>query len=451
MRAFGVIHDLFKPTVTFSEVIPGIESATSPDSFTRFLAKKENTKALLTDTVSIYNSESEGNPSITPAHSRLLGHKDNIIISVHDKLQFAEFDPVLGKFTAYQAEPKPGGGYKLIVNPEACIHCHGQSWRPIWGGYALWPGAIGGLDDGELGARRKPKGEEANNPANRDDIFKTFSPKIPELAIAKSIRERKNGIYEHVSRSPLSKPSGFYEQFQRHGRNPHLPNLRMNIHLAQFQQVAIYRELTLQPHYEDYKYALYAAFVRKCEDYRAFFPTTLLTKIEKNIRESNPRFKDSEKSVLALLEEDTRRVNDREFDSRLMRYNTLNGTSLTNTDVDNFDSGRESVPARLRYLQEGRGFSINEWAYSREPGGYSYNFSAGIPDKTLENLASWIQKDIELTDPDLNLRDCEEFSRRSRAAIDSIAGVPAKKSAVPRAKGSSPLEHQKIERKDRRY
>ena len=34
-----------------------------------------------------------------------------------------------------------------VTGESACIGCHGSPARPIWGTYALWPGAIGGDDD----------------------------------------------------------------------------------------------------------------------------------------------------------------------------------------------------------------------------------------------------------------------------------------------------------------
>lgn len=180
------------------------------------------------------------------------------VIQFRDASKSFEFRSI--DFERGQAEFSP-------PNPPACLACHGQSPRPIWASYPVWPGAYGSLLDA---IRSDLRPEEI-------DPFREFVHKMP-------MHDR----YRFLVRRPESHLYPYLPDWTRQAKvNPHVyrPNNRFGKLVARLQAQHIAHRLRRGEFYRAYPYtSLYwlidcaprpAAFDRRVAELFAHtFPAT---------------------------------------------------------------------------------------------------------------------------------------------------------------------------------
>jgi hypothetical protein len=265
-----------------------------------------------------------------------------------DKVEVIEYDEKNASFGFKEIEFK-GDTQKALINsnPKSCNSCHGDPARPNWEAYNYWAGAYGALDDHikegtseDIALKKWLKNRKAN-PRYQHLVLENESMKS----------ECKNKLLK-----PKSDCNGAYSVSG-------FPNFRFTMHLNQLNYKRIAKMLRESPDFEKYKYAIFAAG-SNCPAIETFLPPQELKKFSHSPAYYEKATRDSMKEHLSKLTT----AHPPEF----AFHDENSGHDLPfNFELDGSTS--HYITEKLRYLMEGRGISIDNWALSPVPGAFAYS------------------------------------------------------------------------------
>jgi mono/diheme cytochrome c family protein len=265
------------------------------------------------------------------------------------------------------------GGALPEVNPPKCLRCHGDSPRPIWDGYPLWPGLYGSQDDHVWGGPH----------VNKDP---GFVPSQEDREYDKFWRNRVSSErYRNLESSPRREGALY----------PDAPNFRLGYNLQNLMNQRNISQFFGGQKYYNYRYALLASFDcpqdsagphgRVPSPYRSedFVPVSLIRNklsvqelFESTIQMDNTNFIDRVQRQLSFAP-----------DTPLDFKNKGQVDNLKDKDIVPYRRGEMAV-AFLRAFLEPQNFSLKSWFMGSFPA-MSYEYDDGATGFDALKLQYW--------------------------------------------------------------
>lgn len=252
-------------------------------------------------------------------------------------LESIEYEPQAKKFM-FRSIDFSSGVAKIHENPEQCMKCHSKSLHPNWDTYPLWPGAIGGNENGH--SKMGPSGR-----------MMTYYPDI-EVAAAKHFLSSAptHDRYRHLKLGPEIKNESMLLQALG-ARNVGLSQL-----FTTYNAEKVLAEITRSPEFSKFEKAFSAA-IDNSPAFFSYLPDPQAAKLRYETRKA-----------------DTAGKLESYFAERKARY--LKSTGL-HPESDNmryeFHSEELETVTKLRLLAEDYlHIPTRDWSLTRFPDTYAF-------------------------------------------------------------------------------
>lgn len=336
-------------------------------------------EGFLKNFASMTHSESNHGDITSSLAPRQLSFKDRMILAVPtdsrgQTLEFFDFDPKYFDFSRGVITFSPPKGKPQInifsheKSYKTCTSCHGSAAQPLWSGYPLWPGAA--FDETFFGFSAA-RGTKATQPE--------FVKRIAEIGKPNDESERRLKAFNWSNLDPHNSR----EFLEGQGENFHF-------YIQALNNKRIVHHILEMPRYELHRYAVLGAALN-CPNIEDFF-----SEGEKRVRgekfESLNKYKNPYLAILA----NTLQINDEDQNRRLQKMKSLYDINVENVDrvkelgsltlamaddplsegyrKNSYLLGAEPVIAKLRYVIEGNGIFMRDWALSRSPDKDSFSY-----------------------------------------------------------------------------
>ncbi|MGA3156768.1 MAG: hypothetical protein ABSE43_04270 [Steroidobacteraceae bacterium] len=275
-------------------------------------------------------------------------------------------------------------------NPPQCLACHGSPVRTLWDSAPLWPGAYG---ERYLQALSAPE---------KAGIAKFLQQQPSHPRYRELLGAERFGVQD------LYVP-GAHSRYDGTGEEP--PNADFSRHLADLNARRIAAQLSAEPRFAAFQYALLAAAEADCGALPDFLP---------------PAARSAARAGLEQFSAQTLSANERAALIRRQRLTTFADLPAT------AGSTRGASLTEVRYLAEdGLGLSTRAWTLAIEQD--SYDFST--PGPTMNSLADLLRERLLATDPKLGVlvayrthspedAYCNYLQRMSLKALDAPSTDP---------------------------
>ncbi len=338
-----------------------VEGKKSLDSLLNALNSTGEFEEAFNNPTFIYDSASENAEHVSLLKPRVVLAKDKLLLAFDSSAQTLQVLEAHLETVSYRSHEIrfDGGSPEVLSDQDSCAHCHGTPLRPLWPTYPMWVGIYG------------------------------FQSEQAWLAY-ESFRSdpSKPSLYRKVFEKALSHPVG--------DPSAKLAPLRLSVHMTLFSSQFAKRTLSTHPLWEQHRFAV-AGALERCE-VEKFFPQA--GKSEHALSELTYRFNESFEQVRADLK---------------VRHARLFSDTIDGID---FDSQEVSKYARVAYVLERLGLTLEDWAFRPFPGSppapLFANGSGGFSD-----FRKWGLNDL-LTDT--RLLSCEQLKRRSLEQFDRSKG-----------------------------
>jgi hypothetical protein len=259
-------------------------------------------------------------------------------------MEFAQFSDVTESYEPHLMILEDNGkatfvedakGYFPRDHPRNCVHCHGEDWRPLMDSYARWPHSYG------------------SGYANADDIW----ARINKIELKNFNRFQNSngqlGMYKYLTN--LQKVMGFHSNGEQRTHDLHEKMLRMTFALSMNNERRIFKSLRNNPGVLKYAREIMAV---------------LLWHYEKDLP-FKPELEREYSSRRAALEN--------EIDSAILINTHKKDLAFGNAMGEraiykyNFDRDHVKIMARLKFLLDKAGVSMDEWPMTIEKGTYSFS------------------------------------------------------------------------------